>query len=254
MGQTHDQGYEMASSGRCYFARAGQLAEALAYAERARHLGDVLDDPRLRAWRAMEAEPYMYKGLWHDVARVADEGLPHSWEIREWGVVFWVSAWAAIAHVKLGRHELATKLLERALPECEAQQQTWGMVWLQMALAQVLLARGEMAAALTAARRAAQTAERSHYRLEQGAALRVLGQVFEAVDDRDAADASFRQSLEVLEAIQSRPELAQTLLAYGRFLSRKDEASGRALIERALGLFEEIDATGWIEEARGALR
>jgi tetratricopeptide (TPR) repeat protein len=202
----------------------------------------------------MEAEPYMYKGLWHDVARVADEGLPHSWKIREWNVIFWVSAWAAIAHVKLDRHELATKLLERALPECEAQRQTWGMVWLQMALAQVLLARAEVAAALAAARRAAQTAEQSHYRLEQGAALRVLGQVCEVVDDRDAADASFRQSLEVLETIQSRPELAQTLLAYGRFLWRKDEATGRALIERALGLFEEIDATGWIEEARGALR
>jgi len=254
MGQTHDQGYEMASSGRCYSSRAGRLAEALAYAERARHLGDSLDDPRLRAWRAMEAEPYMYQGLWQDVVRVAEENLPHCWEIGEWGVVFWVSAWAAIADMKLGRQEHARKLLQRALPECEAQRQVWMMVWLQMALAHLSLARGETAAALTAARRAADSAEQSHYRLEQGAALRVLGQVYEAVDDRDAADASFRHSLEVLEAIQSRPELGQTLLAYGRFRSRDDEASGRALIERALGLFEEIDATGWIEEARGALQ
>jgi tetratricopeptide (TPR) repeat protein len=243
----------MASSGRCYSARAGRLAEALAYAERARHLGDALDDPRLRPWRAMEAESYMYKGMWQDVVRVAAENLPHCWEIGEWGVVFWVSAWAAIAHVKLGRHEPARKLLERALPECEAQRQEWMLVWLQMALAHLSLARGEMTAALTAARRAADTAEQSHYRLEQGAALRVLGQVCEAADDRDAADTAFRHSVEVLGAIQSRPELGQTLLAYGRFRSCHDEASGRALIARALGLFEEIDATGWIEEARGAL-
>ena len=27
----------------------------------------------------------------------------------------------------------------------------------------------------------------------------------------------------------------------------------RALIERALGLFEEMNATGWLEEARAAL-
>ena len=89
--------------------------------------------------------------------------------------------------------------------------------------------------------------------MEQGAALRVLGQACEAVGDRGAADAAFRQSLEVLEAIQSRPELGQTLLAYGRFRTRDDEPGGRALIERALALFEEMDATGWIAEARAAL-
>jgi hypothetical protein len=57
----------------------------------------------------------------------------------------------------------------------------------------------------------------------------------------------------VLEAIQSRPEMGQTLLAYGRFRAREDEAAGRALIERALVLFEEMNATAWIEEARAAL-
>ena len=105
----------------------------------------------------MEAEPYMYKGLWEDVVRVAEEGLPHCWEIREWSPVFWVSAWAAIAYVRLGRLDDARRLLERALPECEAQgaSEVWTMVWLQMALAQLSLARGEGPAALTAAHRAA---------------------------------------------------------------------------------------------------
>src|SRR5258707_5953483 len=45
----------------------------------ARQLADRLEDPRLRAWRAMEAEPYMYKGLWDDGVRVAEEDLPHCW-------------------------------------------------------------------------------------------------------------------------------------------------------------------------------
>jgi class 3 adenylate cyclase/tetratricopeptide (TPR) repeat protein len=83
LGQLHDQAYEMASSGRCYSARAGQLGNALEYAARARRLDDRLGDPRLKAWWTMEAEPYMYKGLWRDVVRVLDEGLPLSWEIRE---------------------------------------------------------------------------------------------------------------------------------------------------------------------------
>jgi len=47
--------------------------------------------------------------------------------------------------------------------------------------------------------------------------------------------------------------VAQTLLAHGRFLVRDDAAAGRARIEQALGLFEHMGATGWIDEARRAL-
>jgi hypothetical protein len=43
------------------------------------------------------------------------------------------------------------------------------------------------------------------------------------------------------------------VLAYGRFLAGSDASSGRALIERALGLFEDMGATGWSVEARAAL-
>jgi class 3 adenylate cyclase/tetratricopeptide (TPR) repeat protein len=255
LGRTLDQAWEMASSGRCYYARAGRLPESLDYAARARHLGDRLDDPKLRAWLGMETEPYMYKGQWEDVVRVAEEGLPHCWEIREWSPFFWISAWAATAYVRLGRLDHARRLLDRALPECEAQgsSQVWMMVWLQMALAELSVALGDGPAALTAARRAADSAGASHLRMEHGAALRVLGQTCEALADLDAADAAFRQSLEVLEAIESRPELGQTLLAYGRFRKRDDEAAAQTLIERALVLFEEMDATGWIAEARAAL-
>lgn len=249
------QGYEMASGGRCYSARAGRVAEALDYAARARALGDRLDDPRLRAWRAAEAEPYMYKGLWEDAVRVAEENLPHCWEIREWGPAFWVSGWAAIAAVKLGRHDAARRLLQRALPECEAlgASQVWGMVWLQIGLAQLSLALDDKSAALAAAGRAAELAQKSHFRLEQGAAFRALGESYDASGDASAADAAFRRSLDVLDAIQSRPELGQTLLAFGRFRARTDRAAGQALIARALALFEAMDAPSWIGEARQAL-
>ena len=127
------------------------------------------------------------------------------------------------------------------------------MIFLQVALADLELAVGNVPAALTAARRAADMAGGSRYRMEQGAALRVLGQACEAAGDVAAADEAFRQSVVVLEATQSRPELGQTLLAYGRFGSRRGAPAGRALIERALALFEEMGATGWIAEARAAL-
>jgi tetratricopeptide (TPR) repeat protein len=256
LGRVHNQAWEMATGGRCYSARAGRLSDSLDYAARARSFGERLEDPLLKAWRGMEAEPYMYKGRWEDVVRVAEESLPLCWEIREWGPIFWVSAWAAIAYVKLGHLEDASRLLERALPECEALgvSRVWWMISLQMARAQLSMALGDGPAALTAARRAADDARQSHFRMEQGAALRVLGQACESVHDRDAADTAFHQSLEVLEAIESRPELGQTLLAYGRFRMRDDEPGGRALIERALRLFEGMNATGWIEEARAALK
>jgi hypothetical protein len=47
-----------------------------------------------------------------------------------------------------------------------------------------------------------------------------------------------------LGEIQSRRDLAQTLLAYGRFRRGDNSQEGRALIERALRLFEEMNATG----------
>jgi hypothetical protein len=53
--------------------------------------------------------------------------------------------------------------------------------------------------------------------------------------------------------MQCPPELAQTLLAYGRSRRGDNTQEDQALIERALRLFEEMKATGWIEEARVAL-
>jgi len=49
-------------------------------------------------------------------------------------------------------------------------------------------------------------------------------------------------------------ELAQTLLAYGRFRPRRHTLVDRALIERALQPLREMNATGWITEERAATR
>jgi tetratricopeptide (TPR) repeat protein len=111
----------MASQGRCYFARAGRLDESLAYAARAREAGDIFDDARLRAWCAMEAEPYLYKGLWDEVIRVAEEALPAAWKTGEWEVVLWSSAWAATAYLKLGQPAEARRILDKALKEVPAR-------------------------------------------------------------------------------------------------------------------------------------
>ncbi|MGQ0548453.1 MAG: ATP-binding protein [Armatimonadota bacterium] len=253
-GDLYGQAFAMASLARCYCARAGRLDDALDYAARGHAIGQTLADARLRAWRAMVAEPYMYKGLWEQVVQAAEEGLPVAWEIGEWNVFVWISSWLGIAHLKLGRPEEARRVLGRARSEAQARRMySWPMTYLHIGLAQLHLALSEPAESLELARKALTFAEQSGYRLEQGAANRILGQVYEALNDPREAETAYRRSVQILDEIQSPPELGQTLLAYGRFKLRSDPAEGQRLVRRALSLFEETRAPGWADEAQAAL-
>jgi tetratricopeptide (TPR) repeat protein len=129
----------------------------------------------------------------------------------------------------------------------------FGITYLHVALAQLHLAESNLTEALATARMALDLADRSGYQLERGAARRVLAQAHEAMGSRAEAESEFKAGLEILEDIQSRPELGQTLLAYGRFKLRDDAEAGRRLISRALGIFDEIGATGWRAEAMAAM-
>ena len=247
----------MAGAARCFYARAGRLDQARRYAARARDVADANTDARLRAWCAAEAEPYMYKGLWNEVIRVAEERLPLAWEIRDWTLILFVSAWLAVAYLKLGRIADARRVLDRMFKEVPARTlgfETYAAAYRQIVLAQLRLAEGDTDEALNAVREAISTSQRTGAPLEEGAAHRVLGEICEAMGARADADNAFRGSLAVLEKVQCPPELAQTLLAYGRFRKGDNSLEDRAIIERALALFEEMNATGWIEEARAALR
>ena len=260
-GERLEQAIVMTYGGRCYGARAGRLEESLVYARRAYEAGAALDDMRLRALRSMEAEPHMYKGDWNAVVRVAEEALPAAWEIREWNAVLCSSAWLTIAYLKLRKPDDAKRILDRVFNEVPRRAfsaasvagSVHGVAFSKIALAQLDLAAGDTGQALSSANKSLEFAEQYRLGLEQGATHRVLGEVYQAMDNRAEADAAFRRSLEILSEIQSRPELAQTLLAYGRFRKGDNSLEDRAMIQRALTLFEEMNATGWIEEARAAL-
>jgi len=252
------QAMNMAQGARCYNARAGRLEQSLIYAARARAEAEKLGDARLQAWCAMEAEPYMYMGLWDKAVEVAEKWLPVAWEIREWPVVHWSSAWLAIAFLKRKRPEQAKQILDRVFAEVPARaldnRSSFAMPYSHIAVAQLHLETGHPNLALNAAQQAVVSSQQIDAPLEEGAAHRVLGQVYEAMGAPHAeADDAFRRSLAVLEKIESPPELAQTLLAYGRFRRGDNSRQDRALIERALRLFEEMGATGWVQETRAAL-
>jgi tetratricopeptide (TPR) repeat protein len=125
----------------------------------------------------------------------------------------------------------------------------FAFAYASMARALAHLADGELHQALERGRLALEIAERSRGPLEQGAAHRVLGEIHEALGSREESEGAYRRSLEILEGIQSLPDLGQTLLAYGRFQLADDPDAGRTLIERARALFAQIDATGWVREA-----
>lgn len=240
---------------RCYSSRAGKLEDAFRYATEFRRMATELGDARLLAWRAMEGEPYIYQGAWDDVIRVAEESLPVAWRIGETAVILFASAWLGLAYLKVGRLGDARRVLDRALEHGKVSRQStpYALSYATVAAALTRLAAGEADTALETARRALDFADRSGFRLEQGAAHRALGQAHAATGHRVEADAALRRSLEILEGIHSWPEVGQTLLAYGQFKLGEDPAEARALVGRARALFEKIGATGWVAEAQTAL-
>jgi class 3 adenylate cyclase len=233
LGERTLQGLALAGEGRCYSARSGRLDDSLRYASRAREMAKTSSDLQLKAWTAMESEPHMYKGLWEEAVDVAKENLPVAFEIGEWQIMLFASAWAAFSCIKLGRLEDAGRFLEEASAGVEQRAGLdFPHAYFGTVVAQLQLTRGETEKALLAAQMALERADRGGYLLEQGAAHRTLGQVYAVAGNRSEAEVAFRRSIEVLGGIQSRPELAQTLLAYGRFKNDEDvDESCRPLVE-----------------------
>ena len=253
-GQTFQQALTITAMGRCWAARAGHLEESLAYAQQFRAIADEQGDACLRAWRAMEGEPYFYLGRWDDVLTATGESLPLAWEVGETSPIVFGSAWRGLAALKVGRPDEARRVLDRALTFATSRQNLspFSLTYVTQVRALLHLAEGQLDDALTLARKGIEYATQSGFRLELGAAKRVLGQVLEASGDREQAGAALAQSLETFEAIQSLPELGQTLLAYGRFKLANDVAEGQRLIARARDIFARIGAIGWVAEADAA--
>jgi tetratricopeptide (TPR) repeat protein len=254
LGETFQQALTMTAIGRCWAARAGHMDEALAYARQFRAIADEQGDARLKAWRAMEGEPYFYLGRWDEVLSATGESLPLAWEVGEHSPIVFGCSWRGLAALKLGRRDEARRVLERALTFATSGRTTtsFALAYLTQARALVHLAEDQLDDALILARKAIEFGVQSRFRLELGAAQRVLGQVLEATGDREQAGAALAQSLETFEEIQSLPELGQTLLAYGRFKLADDTAEGRRMIARARDIFARIGAAGWVAEADAA--
>ena len=234
VGARLDEALAVNYGGRCWAARAGRLTESLNHAARFRAMAAELDDVRLRACRAMEAEPYIYTGRWEDAVRVAEESLPLAWEVGEQGVVLFGSAWLGLAYLKLGRRDEARQVIDRALRWGESRfgATAFARTYLTIARALSHLADGEAEAAVQRARRAIELAESNDFRLEQGAAYRALGQALEA--SRPARRGGGRVSPQPGDprehpiAARTRADAARARPVYPRRRRGRGAAPGRA--------------------------
>ena len=255
LGDYASLGITLAGVGRCFNARAGRLDYSFELAGRARQMADQSDNLNFKSWLAMEAEPNMYKGDWRRVIEVVEEGIPIAWEIGNWFVAVYACSWAALAYLKQGRMPDARRTIDKGF-ECLEKAASYhpAVTYMHTVRGSVLLAEDNIAEARADVDWACERADQRSLLLELGAAHRVLGEINAAAGDTVAADTSFRQSLDVLGKIQSQPELAQTLLAYGRFQHKIDREESTRLLNRALALFEAIGADGWAVETMAAFR
>jgi class 3 adenylate cyclase/tetratricopeptide (TPR) repeat protein len=254
LGEVALQGMALAGEGRCFSARSGRIDVSLRYAARVRDLARETGDPHLAAWKVMETEPYMYKGMWEEVVEISREDLSVAYDSGDWLVVLFAAAWAAIACIKLGQLDEAQVFLDEALTAVEDRVGLdYPRAYIQMVVALLQMESGKIDDACVTARAAVDLAESGGYLVERGAANRTLGEVYAAAGEPLEAEAAFQRSINQLTDIQSRPELAQTFLAYGRFKRGEDVGEGDRMLNRALRMFQQFDAIGWIDETQTVL-
>ena len=224
-GQTFQQALTITAVGRCWAARAGHLDESLAYARQFRAIADEQGDTRLRAWRAMEGEPYFYLGHWDEVLSATGESLPLAWEIGEDSPIVFGSSWRGLAALKVGRLDEARRVLDRALTYAGSRHNTtaFSLAYLTQVRALLHPTEGQLDDAVTLARQAIEFGTQSRFRLELGAAQRVL-QVLDARRSRAGRRGPGAEPRDV-RGDPVAPRAGQTLLAYGRFKLADDSGA-----------------------------
>ncbi|MBN1897988.1 MAG: diguanylate cyclase [Spirochaetes bacterium] len=84
---------------------------------------------------------------------------------------------------------------------------------------------------------------KNHY----GISLRAMAKYYEIVGKRKLAEKFFLKSIESIETIGRKYELAMTLLEYGQFLNKGDKsAEAKGIWQRSLDLFKDLDSKRYI--------
>ena len=118
----------------------------------------------------------------------------------------------------------------------------------------VHLAQKDLASALEAVKHSLDQVRQFGLEMDEGAGLRVLGQVQWALGFQTEALASFEQSLVLLTSADEPYEAACTNLAWGSsLLSGNERERGLALLHSAEDAFQELGAMREVEAVRKLL-
>jgi hypothetical protein len=80
-------------------------------------------------------------------------------------------------------------------------------------------------------------------RLEEAITMRVLGQVFCTLDQKERAEKELQASLDALRALNSRYEVGQTLHQLGvLYLEQEQHAQAEAILDSAAAIFKALGA------------
>lgn len=210
------------------------LQEALGLAEK---LGSLRDQARLHGNLGVA---YVRTGE----DDLAFEALSHGVELGQQSnaLEYVISAQLGWAELHLRRGELDHS--ESALKEAETWSQSMEaldqMIEVSWRRAELALARNDLTVAHRYAQQALVTAKRLKAPADEAFCLKVLGQVFWASGDHDAAVTAFASSLALLDGLRSYPfDAACTKMAWGSaLLSGSNPDDGRALLQEARQVFQ----------------
>jgi DNA-binding SARP family transcriptional activator len=138
-------------------------------------------------------------------------------------------------HEAVSRLEKALSLAKQTAPQFIPR--------LRAALASALLGENQPALAERQALQAQRTARQKSQHSVEGQAWRILGLIHASQDDPEAAARACSQSLQLLESVGDRLEIARTCAAMGKLLSAHGEAqAAQAFTEQARQTFIEMEA------------
>jgi tetratricopeptide (TPR) repeat protein len=136
--------------------------------------------------------------IWQQLGATRDEAntLSNLAQVR-----IYQKDWSQAYECLCNSQQLFTQIgSEEFLPELERR---WGEYY---------LGTGELDEALSHARRSIDLAVAQEFSLEEGMSFRVLGEIYLARNESELAEAALRQSLQILENLNSEYEAAKTVL------------------------------------------
>ena len=229
----------------------GEWERSLEYCRRALGYGQAVNDLRLKVvgwWRTGWA--HIQRGDLVAGLKCCEEALALSPIPFDAAMV---KAAQGYGLVKAGDAVVGTAKLAEAVAWFDQSQIRYTRSWFAIWLGEGYLRQGKALEARTILEKVLATSREVGYRHLEGVAERLLGESL-VPDDRVTAASHLEAAIRTLEELGARNELAKALVAQGELRRLVGDTTGtRRLLERALGIFEELGTLDEPPRVRAAL-